>query len=474
MLLRQLQRPLSRSVAAAWRPVPVALLHGSVPQREECAGGPSGEAQQQQQQQQPPAPLELTAAGAAAGAAASSSAASAAATLTGRGGQRPSLYERFYPDEEPPRLALDDEFPDELGDDEVVESGVWDPDDAALRAKSMLILSGASKHLLESDFLRLGPKGKHVDGWVSGILKVIQRRDTDTLEPLGSYFILFDRPEAATAYEHEVKRLWELGKEHVPGAHHGRRPNHSDASLVTPPGLRVVGGEDVGAALRSYTLVPPSLPRHLFDPSPQSSRQQQQQQQQQQRQRGGGPRAWAAELDGGGTLVERLRRRCGSRHLVLVGVEGGRLAPAALRSAIDDDSRDRNLPWRLAGTGLDSILPFGSSVRRPAFCGGGDDDIFDDDAYVNNNNNNNNSNNNDGGGAPDIQQQQQRPGQQGRRRHDDWHNRRYPRFIVPLADGPEAHRFAQGFHRRALTLRMRFDDGREWEESRVLSAEVVW
>jgi hypothetical protein len=37
--------------------------------------------------------------------------------------------------------------------------------------KAMLILSGASKHLNESDFMRLGMKGKHLDGWTGGIQK---------------------------------------------------------------------------------------------------------------------------------------------------------------------------------------------------------------------------------------------------------------------------------------------------------------
>ncbi len=72
---------------------------------------------------------------------------------------------------EPPRLAV----PEELQDDE--ENGMPAHDEApgfyspALRAKSMLILSAASKSLRESDFLRLGMKGKHVEGWVGGILK---------------------------------------------------------------------------------------------------------------------------------------------------------------------------------------------------------------------------------------------------------------------------------------------------------------
>lgn len=44
---------------------------------------------------------------------------------------------------------------------------------AVPRAACMLVLSAASKNLMESDFLRLGVKGRHVEGWVSGILKGI-------------------------------------------------------------------------------------------------------------------------------------------------------------------------------------------------------------------------------------------------------------------------------------------------------------
>jgi hypothetical protein len=36
---------------------------------------------------------------------------------------------------------------------------------------SVLVLANASKNLSLSDFLRLSPKGQHIDGWASGIMK---------------------------------------------------------------------------------------------------------------------------------------------------------------------------------------------------------------------------------------------------------------------------------------------------------------
>lgn len=40
---------------------------------------------------------------------------------------------------------------------------------------SVLVLTSASKNLSLSDFLRLSPKGQHIDGWASGILKGTMR-----------------------------------------------------------------------------------------------------------------------------------------------------------------------------------------------------------------------------------------------------------------------------------------------------------
>lgn len=40
-----------------------------------------------------------------------------------------------------------------------------------MREPSVVVLSGVSKHLEESDFFRIGPKGNHIEGWTSGILR---------------------------------------------------------------------------------------------------------------------------------------------------------------------------------------------------------------------------------------------------------------------------------------------------------------
>jgi len=41
------------------------------------------------------------------------------------------------------------------------------------RDSSVLVLNSAMKTLEESDFFRLGPKGEHIEGWTSGIIKGI-------------------------------------------------------------------------------------------------------------------------------------------------------------------------------------------------------------------------------------------------------------------------------------------------------------
>lgn len=41
---------------------------------------------------------------------------------------------------------------------------------------SVLVLTNASKNLSLSDFLRLSPKGQHIDGWASGIMKGTTQR----------------------------------------------------------------------------------------------------------------------------------------------------------------------------------------------------------------------------------------------------------------------------------------------------------
>ncbi|KAI2465499.1 hypothetical protein F4781DRAFT_23818 [Annulohypoxylon bovei var. microspora] len=428
MLLRQLQRPSSRSVVAlaVWRPALAATtapLHGSSRRSDSQSSTPpstpkESEPKSDQDEEQPT----------------STSAPSSPSPS-------PSLFEKFFPDEakqartslsrltsSPPWSSpLFPELPPLAPFDD--PSAAPAPDATVpLRATSMLILSAASPHLSEADFLRLGPQGYHVEGWVGGIARVVQARDPDTLRALGHYFVLFDSDAAALAYRDEVARLWELAKAHALFLRRGKRGNRTPV----PPGLlKDRGGLDVAQAIRGFTLVPPSQPYRL-EASTAASRDR------------------IADLDvGGASFVDRLADRAGSRHLVLVTVDGGRIAVDTLRRAIEEDGVDRNLAWRV--TDLEhGILPFGKSILKKY-----DMDTRKDVAEVS-------------------------EGEEGAEGNvvDDRKYRRYPRFIVPFMDNAEAQRFVRGWHRRQFKIRMSADgeDQSElsWDETRTLNTSVLW
>ncbi|KAI1426526.1 hypothetical protein F5Y12DRAFT_269476 [Xylaria sp. FL1777] len=447
MLPRQLHRPLLRSVTAAWRPATTSAVSFRYGESRSSSSSSSGSDLQQEdeddassrvpnpqglsllEQLHPVETKRLHQAKANAG------------SDTDVPQKQKSWASHLFVDDDPPRLA----FPEEPQDEQEADSAQSDAPDfysQALRAKSMLILSAASKSLLESDFLRLGMKGKHVEGWVGGILKVIQARDPDTLEPKGHYFILFDTDESAAAYKDRLEYLWQLGKTHVPGAHHARR--HM-AQQRLPRGLRHTrDGEDVARLIASFTLVPPSQKLHVQQSRVSASR--------------------VAALYAEGGFVARLAARAGSRFLVMVRLDGGRLTLGALRRAIEEDGAHRRLAWRI--TDLDGgggILPFGKSILKAkdrvhqevvdgasgsaTERGGGGGDSY--------------------GGTTTGQE-----AEEGNER-----NRQYPRFIIPFADKAEAYRFVQNWHRRELRLHMggsgEWDDP-SWEEHRIVNATVLW
>ncbi|KAL2200476.1 hypothetical protein P885DRAFT_66158 [Corynascus similis CBS 632.67] len=76
--------------------------------------------------------------------------------------------------------------------------------------KTVLILSSMSRSLVESDFYRWAPQGRHVAGWAGGISKVVQAITTTTREPRGQYFLFFDTRSAAEACEVQLNRVYEL------------------------------------------------------------------------------------------------------------------------------------------------------------------------------------------------------------------------------------------------------------------------
>ncbi|KAI1766200.1 hypothetical protein GGR53DRAFT_487201 [Hypoxylon sp. FL1150] len=326
-----------------------------------------------------------------------------------------------------------------------------------LRAQSMLILSAASKQLLESDFVRLGRRGAHVAGWVAGIQRVVQARDPDTLQPLGHYFVLFDSDAAAAAYRHEVERLWQLAKAHVPRPglpmHGGRRRY---AASGGKGGIEEVGEE--AATVRSFTLVPPSMRYHL-------------------RQSGGRNSSSRERLDdfdlGGASFVDQLVARAGSRHLVLVTVDGGRISTDTLRRAIEDDGVERHLPWRVADL-ENGILPFGKSVLKKHDMDSSRDNKDRDKDIEQNLLDQAKRAMGRRGDEGDQDVEETRPNVDYVTAEDRQY-RQYYRFIVPFTDGPEAHRFVRKWHRRQLKLRMSLgEDEASWDETRVFNTSVLW
>ncbi|KAI1093621.1 hypothetical protein F5B19DRAFT_113746 [Rostrohypoxylon terebratum] len=427
MLLRQLQRPSPRSVVAlaAWQPILTATapLHGSSRRLESKSSSsssptpPSSEDSKPKPDKDDKKPADKP-----------------SSTSTAQ-----TLFEKLFPYETKrarqstnpwsSRLFTDPPLtppPTFEFDPDLVTA--WIPADSPgaipLRAESMLILNAASPSLCETDFLRLGPQGYHVEGWVGGISRVIQARDPDTLRPLGRYFILFDSPEAALAYQDEADRLWSLARQHAHSSAPGKRWNKAPV----PPGLwKDEKGRDVATRIKGFTLAPSSLVCKLRVSNAANLEK-------------------IVDLDiGGTTFLDLLASRTGSRHLVLVTVDGGRIPVGMLRRAIEEDGMERNLPWRV--TDLENgILPFGKSVLKMADrkaleeaaeeAGLGENDIIDDKMF-----------------------------------------RRYPRFIVPFTDSAEAHRFVRGWHRRQLKIRMNIqgEDQKEisWDETRILNTSVL-
>ncbi|KAI1394106.1 uncharacterized protein F4822DRAFT_387083 [Hypoxylon trugodes] len=453
MLLRQLQRPSSRSVAAVakvWRPTFTALLHGSSRQPQFTHPSSSSQHNSEDDAKSPNKPLSLFER------LFPEEAKQARNSTDSKWPKKPRSQLSNTDDESSPLTVAEDEhfFQHRFADAEYLEFSLdgeldlpenendTNPDTASLRAKTMLILSAASKQLSLSDFQGLGPRGAHVEGWVGvggGAARVVPARDPDTLQPLGHYFILFDSHDAAVAYRDEVERLWELGKARLAerDVYNGEREKDMRGRAVERRPL-VRGDEDVDVALKSFTLVPPSQRYHLELSS--------------------GRGNMVDDLDsGGGSFVDQLAARAGSRHLVLVTVDGGRISVDTLRQAIEEDGVERNLPWRV--TDLENgILPFGKSVLKKH------DRTFEQSLL-----------DQTGQAVGETNVDENREGAEV---VDDKKYRRYPRFIIPFEDAAEAQRFVRGWHRRQFKLRMSIEENEDkqvnWDEIRTLNTSVLW
>lgn len=308
---------------------------------------------------------------------------------------------------------------------------------------SVLVIRRASRSLIESDFRRVAPKGRHIDDWkglgdiLRGILqphsppfqqrnttktnhlpliltKVIPAREITTLQQHSHYYLLFPNPAYARAYQSHIISLHRIAKTHT--------PTSIESPLGPPPGM-LIEGENIHDVLQNYALCPPSQKislRVLFPPySPAMCRLIDQ--------RG------YAQIEvplASGINQEQKNRGSRSGRAVLVWVQGYNPPLSSIREMINQDGRNRGLPWSLAGD-VPAIEKVGYSS---------------DDATTTQPN-----------GPPES-------GQSKERLRSKW--------IVTFTDESEARRFIRRWHRRPFPLRGAGTG--VGEPPSLVNAEFIW
>lgn len=157
---------------------------------------------------------------------------------------------------------------------------------------------------------------------------VIPGRDPETLTPLGFYYLVFASYASATAYHNEVSRLHWIAQKYT--------PRSLQSPIPIPPGY-IVDGEDIHAALQSYTLLPPSQKLVLQFIIPPLSR------------------SIQATLDQGG-YARLVNRTAESTAAVSFRVDGLEVPLSTLQKIIERDGQHRTVPWRLIPQGAISPL----------------------------------------------------------------------------------------------------------------------
>jgi len=184
-----------------------------------------------------------------------------------------SLMEQLFPEEtrqeekgrrkaerEIPRLPLDSSNPDSLRHDSRTGDGKrtyafrqLGKDLGRQEVETrVLVLRNASLNLMEVDFKRLIPQGRHIEGWTleqGDIVKVIPGRDLATLEQQNYYYLLFSSALSAFTYQGHASKISRLVQTQMPS---------SVASPIPPPPGYMIEGMDAHFAIESFALLPAS------------------------------------------------------------------------------------------------------------------------------------------------------------------------------------------------------------------------
>ncbi|QSZ31072.1 hypothetical protein DSL72_000633 [Monilinia vaccinii-corymbosi] len=293
------------------------------------------------------------------------------------------------------------------------EQGREEEDAAQRREASVLILNCASKTLEESDFFRLSPKGEHIEGWTSGIIKIIPGRDPQTLESLGHYFILFSSRAAALAYFHRTIELHALSRHYHPT----RIPLPSPTPGGGPGSELPHSPQELQTLLRNFSLVPPHtrLSLRLL-------------------QKPYRPAITTLLATGSPTPLTLSRSQSHTQDTVLftITIPSIGLSSWGLREILEADGKRRNLMWRFARES--AIVRIGEKADvKPGQAMGyrGENSIGRKKAY------------NTSG-----------------------------RYILSFMDRAEARRFVREWHKRPCPLQREYKDGDE--PPPIANAEIMW
>lgn len=170
----------------------------------------------------------------------------------------PARHELPHPPEDSVMVSLRNEVRNWMSEEAQDQSSWPKPGDYGSHS-TVVVISGTSPSLMDTDFYRIAPEGQHVEGWAGGLVKVIQAHDSISYEPLGQYYLMFYSRPSALAYVDEVWRLHELSRKmlHAP-ADSGREVAKGPLDQApTSPQPFLTDAER--AAVRSFTLCSPHI-----------------------------------------------------------------------------------------------------------------------------------------------------------------------------------------------------------------------
>ncbi|KAK5676158.1 hypothetical protein LTS10_011450 [Elasticomyces elasticus] len=193
--------------------------------------------------------------------------------------------------------------------------------DASQTEITVLVLRNASPNLVEEDFRRLIPQGRHMEGWTleqGDILKVIPGRNLSTLEQENYYYLLFSSKLSAFTYQGHATKIAQLAAANTPG---------SMMSMLPLSKGMIVDGFDAASAIASFALVPPSQTMDLRQLQPPLS-----------------PLMTSIVRNRGYAAVEK-RRDPAMPFEVRLTMEGPQILAPAIRHTLLTTAKERALGW---------------------------------------------------------------------------------------------------------------------------------